>query len=125
MKVEIPENYRKDFEDIVKTKKYQNIKMAVNYLNSQLESMFVYRSKKTREDKVSGVSKRWLQLDFAVIERSVLRREPLPLVIELNMVNAVCSKCGFKWRTDFGSWLKSKCPKCGAFEIGMENEKKE
>jgi len=122
---EISKCYGKDFRDIVESKNFQEIKRTVNYLNSQLESMFIYRSKKTRENKILEVNKRWLKLVFAVVETSVSRREPLPLVIELEMVNAVCSKCGFRWETSLEVWLQSNCPKCGSWETGMESETKE
>lgn len=124
MTAEIPDEISKDFEEIGKTTRFRNIKMAVNYLNSQLQSMFVHRSQKTRDGKEAKVRKYWLQLVFAVNEQSVTKREPLPLVFQVEMVNAVCSKCGFEWRTSFGAWLTFSCPKCGSFEIGIEDEKK-
>ena len=125
MTAEIPEGLSKDFEEIGKTTRFRNIKMAVNYLNSQLQSMFVYRSRKTRDGKEAKIRKYWLQLVFAVNEQSVTTRERLPQVFEVEMVNAVCSKCGFEWRTSFGAWLTFSCPKCGSFEIGIEDKKKE
>ena len=99
--------------------------MAVNYLNSQLQSMFVYQSHKARDGKEAEIRKYWLQLVFALNEQSVTTREPRALVFEEEMVIAVCSKCGFEWRTTFGAWLTFKCPKCGSFEIGIEDKKKE
>ena len=121
MTAEITKGINKDFEEMGKTTRFRNIKMAVNYLNSQLQSMFVYRSHKTRNGKEAKVRKYWLQLVFAVNEQSVTKREPLPMAYEMEKVNAVCSKCGFEWRTSFGSWLTFNCPKCGSFEIGIED----
>lgn len=60
MTAEIPEGISKDFEEIGKTARFRNIKMAANYLNSQLQSMFVYRSNRTRDGKEAKVRKYWL-----------------------------------------------------------------
>jgi len=125
MKTEVHEGISKDLKEIGQTTKFRNIRMTVNYLNSQLQSMFVYRSHKTRDGKEAEIRKYWLQLVFAVNEQSVTTREPLPLAFEEEIVDAVCSKCGFEWRTTFGAWLTFKCPKCGSFEIGIQDEKKE
>jgi hypothetical protein len=125
MTAELPKGISKDLEELGKTTRFRNIKMAVNYLNSQLQSMFVYRSRKTRDGKEAKTRKYWLQLVYAVNEQSVTTREQPPQVFQVEMVNAVCSKCGFEWRTSFGSWLTFSCPKCGSFEIGIEDKKKE
>ena len=129
MKLEIPKRFRKDFEELTERKEFKEIQTVANHLNSQLEKMPVYRSFKRRKRKaINQVSKRWLRLEFIVCERSVSKGEPLPLIIKLEMVNVTCSKCGFKWRTNFdAAFLKELCPECGSYEIGIEcdEQKKE
>lgn len=124
IKTDTPEGISKDFRELGKTTKFRNIKMTVNYLNNQLQFMPVYRSRRKIDGKEAEIRKYWLQLIFAVNEQSVTTREPLPLPFEEEIVNAVCSKCGFEWRTTFGAWLTFKCPKCGSFEIGIEDKEK-
>ena len=74
---------RKEFKEIVETKEFKDIENQIEFLNARLKTMFHYRSR-VCERKVRGIIKTWLKLEFCYVTQSVSRRDPLPLIIEID-----------------------------------------
>jgi len=104
MKVEIRD---KDFQDKLEL---QELLPIIHTLNKLLANIVVYRSQKHKETfwNPEGVSvkKKWLQLDFCIVEQSVSRSGgKLPAEIKVETNPEKCKQLIEEFKREYQKWL--------------------
>jgi hypothetical protein len=104
MKVEIRD---KDFQGKAEL---QELLPIINTLNKLLANIVVYRSQKHKEtfwnSEGTSVKKKWLQLDFCVVEKGVSRSdEKLPAEIRVETDPEKCEQYIEEFKREYQKWL--------------------